>query len=76
MKPKSNKFGIQLNLVRQSFRKILNQKHELFVLADLIEWDRFEVALADAYSDKGRPGAPIRLLLGLLYLKYTFNVSD
>jgi len=76
VKPKSNKYGIQLNLVRQSFRKILNQKHELFVLADLIEWDRFEVALADAYSDKGRPGAPIRLLVGLLYLKYTFNVSD
>lgn len=76
MKPKPNKFRDQLNLIRASFRKILNPRHELFQLADRIEWDRFDVALADSYSEKGRPGAPLRLLVGLLYLKYTFNVSD
>lgn len=76
MKPKSTNFREQFHLFRESFRKTLNPKHELFQLADKIDWNRFEVALADTYSEKGRPASSLRLLVGLLYLKYTFNVSD
>lgn len=76
MKPKSGKYGKQLKLFRERLSSLLNPDHELFQLANLIEWDRFEVALDGCYSDTGRPGAPIRLLVGLMYLKYTFNISD
>ncbi|MDW8328311.1 MAG: IS5 family transposase, partial [Anaerolineales bacterium] len=60
-----------------SFSDTLNQKHPLYILANQIDWSIFEKAFAPLYSaDKGRPGKPIRLMVGLLMLKHIRNISD
>jgi len=77
MKPKSRPETSQLNLFQAQFEQLLNQDHPLFIMANKIDWNRFEVELADCYSpDMGALGKSIRLLVGLHYLKHTFNESD
>lgn len=55
----------------------LNQKHPLYLLANQIDWQRFDDAFTPLYcADNGRPGKPIRLMCGLLILKHLRNLSD
>ncbi len=55
----------------------LNQKHPLYLLANLIQWERFEIAFAPLYcADNGRPAKPIRLMVSLVILKNLRNLSD
>jgi IS5 family transposase len=76
MRGKTNNTS-QINLFKSHFDQLLNQQHPLVILADKINWNRFELSLADCYSiDNGRPAKDIRLMVGLLYLKYTFSISD
>jgi len=57
--------------------QILNTRHPLFILAHQIDWSYFEEKFKTTYvEDWGRPGNPIRLMVGLHYLKHTFNESD
>lgn len=75
MKPK-RKITSQ-NSLFFNFNDTLNQKHPLFILANQINWQLFEDAFLPLYSqNKGRPGKPIRLMVGLLMLKHIRNVSD
>jgi IS5 family transposase len=77
MKPKSRPESSQLQLFQAQFNQLLNHDHPLFVLAGKIDWSRFDAALADCYSpDQGAPAKAVRLLVGLHYLKHTFNESD
>lgn len=77
MKPKSRVESNQLQLFQAHFEQLLNHDHPLFVLANQIDWNRFDVALADCYSpDQGAPAKSVRLLVGLHYLKHAFNESD
>ena len=47
------------------------------MLARRIDWQRFDSVFAECYClDTGAPGKDIRLLVGLHYLKHTFNESD
>lgn len=76
MRPKPQP-GDAFELFQVHFRQILDPDHPLVRLADRIDWPRFDVAFADSYSeDLGAPGKAIRLMVGLQYLKYTFNESD
>ncbi len=76
MKPKPQTIDA-FHLFQAHFRQILNAEHPLVRLADKIDWPRFDAAFADSYSDDlGAPGKAIRLMVGLQYLKYTFNESD
>ena len=55
----------------------LNQKHPLYQLANLVQWERFEVAFSPLHcADNGRPAKPIRLMVSLLILKHLRNLSD
>lgn len=64
-------------LFQAHFDQLLNPRHELVQLARKIDWSRLEMALASCYSqDMGAPGKATRLMVGLQYLKYTFNESD
>jgi IS5 family transposase len=54
----------------------LKQDHPLIILSKKIRWDKLEYAISTFYSDMGRPGKFIRLMIGLLILKYIFNLSD
>lgn len=56
---------------------MLDPKHSLFKLADMIVWSCFEKNFAPLFcADNGRPPKPIRLMVGLLMLKHLRNVSD
>lgn len=77
MKPKADTKDVQLQLFQASFDQILNPEHPLVILAEKIDWRRFDDAFADCYSeDMGAPAKAIRLMVGLHYLKHAFNESD
>jgi hypothetical protein len=60
-----------------SFEEQLNHKHPLYILANLINWEKFEKEFSKHYNDKmGRPAKPIRQMTGLLILKHIRNLSD
>ncbi|MBE2887409.1 IS5 family transposase [Geobacter anodireducens] len=76
MKPKTSATG-QEDLFRSRLDQILNNRHPLFRLANTIDWSVFDKEFGPLYVAKaGRPGLPIRLLVGLHYLKHAYNVSD
>ncbi len=59
-----------------SLKDTINPKHPLYQLEKLIPWEVFEEAYEDTYSDYGRPAKPIRLMVSLMILKHTYNLSD
>ncbi len=76
MQPKSG-FSDQGDLFRSQLDQILNRRHPLCRLADSIDWSLFDREFGSLYVENfGRPGLPIRLLVGLHYLKHAYNVSD
>ena len=65
------------DLFRSSFEQILNKKPPLYVLANKIDWSRFDKSFGELFVQKqGIPGLPTRLVVGLHYLKHAFNESD
>lgn len=63
-------FGILLE-------RLCNPSHPLYRLADAIDWSEFDKAFGSLYSEgMGRPAKPTRLMVGLHYLKHTFDLSD
>lgn len=75
MKPKKPQQD-QSDLFSSRLDQILNRQHPLFLLADQIEWSIFDKKFGTLYSEKGRPGKPTRLMVGLHYLKHAFDESD
>jgi IS5 family transposase len=76
---KSKKAGSkgQMDLFGARLEDLLNSTHSLFVLAGRIDWPRFETKFGVHFADNaGRPALPIRLMVGLEYLKYIMNESD
>ena len=76
MQPKSGTLD-QGDLFRARLDQILNRQHSLYRLANSIDWSVFDKEFGTLYVENvGRPGLPIRLLVGLHYLKHAYNVSD
>ena len=64
-------------LFETELENMINLEHPLIRLAQQINWASFEQQFGVLYDEnKGRPAKPIRLMVGLQYLKYTFNLSD
>ena len=76
MKPKETRQQNQADLFRSRLDQILNRQHPLFVLANQIDWSVFDDQFGPLYSEKGLPGKPTRLMVGLHYLKHAFDESD
>lgn len=75
MKPK--KASPQRHLFGALLSEMLNPDHPLYILAQEINWQEFDTAIDDCYAQElGRPGVSTRLMVGLMYLKHTFNESD
>ena len=56
---------------------MLDSKHPLFKLVNMIDWSLFEKSFAPLFCAVNvRPPKPIRLMTGLLMLKHLRNVSD
>lgn len=78
MKPAESAQGQeQSELYQTRLSWLLDQNHPLYVLAGAIDWEFFEREFGSLYVErKGRPGLPMRLLVGLHYLKHLYDVSD
>jgi IS5 family transposase len=76
MKPKPQPRDA-FELFQAHFDQILDPTHEMVLLADKIDWSGLEAEFVDTYCpDIGAPAKAIRLMVGLHYLKYTFDESD
>ena len=77
MKPrvKQQDSGME-ELFRSNLKNIINLRHELVRLAELIDWARLEAHFAPYYKEAGCPGLPIRLVVGLHLLKHIEGLSD
>ena len=77
MQPIKKKTTPQDSLFRDRLENILNRRHELYHLGELIDWSVFEKEFGKLYAArKGRPGIPIRLMVGLSYLGHAYGLSD
>ena len=76
MHPKKLERSPSDDLFRHRLDNILDRRHELFRLAELIAWEGFDRAFGRFYRERGRPGKPTRLMAGLSYLKHVFDLSD
>ena len=76
MRPKEPEAEPQEDLFRARLENLVNPRHALVRLAGLIDWGRFETEFGPLYTDGGRPGLPIRLMVGLHLLKHMDGLSD
>ncbi|MBI4238252.1 MAG: IS5 family transposase [Deltaproteobacteria bacterium] len=78
MKPsKSQQDEPQEDLFKNKLRQMIDHRHPLVRLAEVVDWERLDDVFGATYSeDNGRPAISTRLMVALQYLKYTFDVSD
>ena len=66
-----------IDLFRLELVNMIDLRHELCALAAKIDWQALEIKFGGLYAaGVGRPGHPIRLMVGLQLLKYMRNTSD
>ena len=66
----------ETDMFRNRLENMIDMRHELVLLAGLIDWKRFDDAFGSLYAEKGRPGLPTRLMVGLHLLKHARGISD
>jgi IS5 family transposase len=76
MRPKQPRKADHDDLFRARLDQIINMRHELVRLAEKIDWAWLDAELAGCFSDSGRPGEPVRFMLGMFLLKHTYGLSD
>lgn len=74
---KSHEKDPQPTLFSTPLERICDRSQPLYKLANVIDWSVFEKAFGPQYCEgNGRPAKPIRLMVGLHYLKAIFGESD
>jgi len=77
MRAKPQKHTPQTDLVQGDLEFLIDLNHELCLLAEKINWKKFEQEFAGYFpATVGNPALPARLVVGVLYLKYAFGLSD
>jgi len=77
MRAKPQQHTHQLDLTQGDLEFLIDLNHELCLLAERINWSKFEKEFADYFpSTVGNPALPARLVVGVLYLKHAFGLSD
>jgi transposase, IS5 family len=77
MRPKAQEASPQEDLFREKLTNLINLRHPLCRLAELMPWNELNERFGSLYTEKeGRPGIATRLMAGLQYLKHTYNLSD
>ena len=77
MRPKTPDDEPTEDLFRLRLEQMIDPRHELVRLAELIDWSRFETEFdALFHPSRGAPAVPTRLIVGLHYLKHAFALSD
>ena len=69
--------SLEADLFRQELVNLINLRHPLAQLCLKIDWQACQSHFGGLYATGiGRPGHPIRLMVGLQLLKHTSNLSD
>ena len=77
MKPTSQETSGQSDLFNTPLADLLNSRHELYQLANLIDWQTLDKSFGQFFTaTNGAPALSTRLIAGLHYLKHAFAVSD
>jgi IS5 family transposase len=76
MQPTVNQSTPEDDLFRQRLENILDTRHALCRLAEQMPWAQCTERFGALYAERGRPGLPLRLLVGLQYLKHVYALSD
>lgn len=66
----------QSELFRPMLADFIDNKHELVLLSEKIDWNYFEKEFSVLYSKTGNPSHPIRFMVGCLLLKHLYNLGD
>lgn len=67
----------QMQMFQSRLEALLNPDHPLMILAESLDWSRFDEAFAPLFChENGAPALPTRRMVGLEYLKYAFDLSD
>jgi len=67
----------QGDLFRSKLENILDRKHPPLLTAKKMDWKFFENEFGEFYAERmERPALPIRLIVGIHYLKSAYHVSD
>ena len=65
------------DLFEISLVQVINLNHPLVKLASEFDWEGIRQEIEPSFCDaNGRPGADVRVVIGLFYLKSAFNLSD
>ena len=77
MRPKQPDQSETPELFRARLENLIDRRHPLVRLAELIDWRVFEESFGPLYKEGvGRPGLPTRLMVGLHLLKHMDGLSD
>jgi len=77
MKPRETEKSGVGDLFRERLENLIDGRHPLAKLSEAVDWPVFEEAFGTLYdAEQGRPGVPVRLMVGLHYLKHAFDRSD
>jgi len=77
MKPKSQETSGQIDLFNIPLADLLNTRHALYQLAQLIDWKTIDDSFGQYFvATQGAPALSTRLVAGLHYLKHAFVLSD
>lgn len=74
---KKSEKTLEGDLFRRKLCNLIDHRHELVKLTEKIDWASCEERFEGLYAKGvGRPGYPIRLMVGLQILKHVYNESD
>ncbi len=76
MRPRKTETSGTDDLFRSRLDQIIDMRHELVRLADTIDWEWLDEAIAEAFADDGRPATESRFMIGMLLLKHIHGLSD
>lgn len=78
MRPRpSSNTDLQGDLFKVELEALIDPEHPLVRLAGQIDWAFFERELGSQFCEtNGAPAKPVRLMVGLHYLKHAYNLSD
>lgn len=77
MKPRKQMPVPQDDLFKVRLADIVNPQHPLVEMKDIIDWGLLDQELGHGFcATNGASALPTRLMVGLMYLQHTFNLSD
>jgi IS5 family transposase len=77
MRPREMKRSPIDDMFRKRLDNIIDMRHELVKLSEIIDWSCLSEEFGSLYSGTtGRVGKPIRLMAGILLLQHTYKLSD